>query len=383
MKIKTWAMTLRGLTAALGWCLVATVPVAPAHAAGECRDLDTTRWTADSSPSAQQCLADLALLLDLRSCKPDEALCRSLREWRDLPTGQRVALASAQVVAARDRLDKAMDTTGFGEAAPVLRSIDDFVLRLRDVTVEQVQDARGGPLATGAASAWDYDFTAHVVLEGRPGELRLVDLLNRECPVSPQRCTTALRGGAEVVLAVWRVRAVANELLRERREAFAAHVALLDERWNAYFASSRAQYPWELALNSVLFTRGRTVMGLVGPPTEQWSFLHPAVGLRYRSGAESRYDSALVLEIVGYQRWTWSGSTMSAPRGGALVAAWTDKNKRDRPALGFIWHMKDNYSIGVMHDSSGAGRKVSLVVSADLAKLFVDPKAARDKLLGR
>lgn len=383
MKTHISATTLRGLSAALGACLLAIGLVVPAHAAGECRDLDTTRWTADSSPSAQQCLADLSLLLDLRSCKPDDPLCQGLRAWRDLPTAQRVAAASAQAVAARDRLETSIDTLGFGEAASVLRSIDDFVLRLRDVTVQQVQDPNGGPLATGAAAAWDYDFTAHVVLEGRPGELRLVDLLNRECPVSAQRCTWALRGGAEVVLAVWRVRAVANELLRERRDAFAAHVAVLDGRWNAYFASARAQYPWELALNSALFTRGRKLMGLVGPPTEQWSFLHPAVGLRYRSGAESRYDSALVLEIVGYQRWTWNGSTMSSPRGGSLVAAWTDKNKRDRPALGFIWHMQDSYSIGLMHDSSGAGRKLTLVVSADLAKLFVDPKAARDKLLGR
>lgn len=368
-------------------CLIAIAlglagAAAPALAARSCPELAIDAWTADTPRDARQCLADLNERLDLRSCV-GQPWCQGLAQWRDLPTPQMLATASGQVLAVRDRLARSIATEGLAEAEPTLRGIDRFQTRLRDVTLEQLQPAATGPLATGAASSWALDTASFTVRVEPDGELALGILLDQECAVSAARCSRTLRGGAAVVAAYWQMNVVANAMLRDKRNALVAHVAELDARWNRYFAASRSQFPWELALNSHLYTKGRRNLGLVGPPEEQWAFLHPTVGLRYRSGAESRYDSALVLELVGYQQWRWSGSEMTGLRGGALVAAWTDRNKRDRPAIGVVYHMGDNYSLGVMHDSGSTGRRTTLLLSADLGKLFLDPKAVKDKLLGR
>lgn len=352
-----------------------------AQAASDCKGPDTDQWTADTAVEALICLERVEQMLDLAACGTGKA-CLRLHTWRSLPTQQQVAQASPLVSTVRDELGQHVKA-GFSEGDKPLRQVDGFLKSLRDLKAEQLTPT-GGPLPTGAASKWSYD-PAGKVLAQQDGELDMSALLNVECSkaATAQACTRALRGGAQVLLAVLQINRIANIFLAQKRSAFQDHVVELDERWKTYFARSRSQYPWELKLNSWAFSHSRPARGLVGPPSEQWTLLHPTVGLRHRSGAASAYDAALVLEVVGYQRWTWDGSAMSGLRGGSLIAAWADQNKRQKPAVGLMWHMPDNYSVGLMYDSSGAGRKTSLVLSADLAKLFMDPSGLKEGLLGR
>lgn len=353
-----------------------------AHAVSDCKGPNTDEWTAETAAEALICLERVEQMLDLAACGTGKA-CQRLHTWRSLPAQQQVAQASPLVSTVRDELGQHV-RAGFSEGDKPLRQVDAFLRSLRDLKPEQLAPT-GGPLPTGAASKWSYDDAAGKVLAQQDGELDVSALLNAECgkAATAQACTRALRGSAQVLLAVLQLNRIVNVFLAQKRGAFQDHLVELDERWKTYFSRSRSQYPWELAVNSWAFSRSRPARGLVGPPTEQWTVLHPTVGLRHRSGAASAYDGALVLEVVGYQRWTWDGSAMSGLRGGSLIAAWADQNKRQKPAVGLMWHMPDNYSVGLMYDSSGAGRKTSLVLSADLAKLFMDPSGLKEGLLGR
>ena len=353
-----------------------------AHAASDCKGADTAQWTADTAVEALICLERVEKLLDLSDCGTAK-VCTRLNSWRSLPTQQQVAGASPLVSTVRDELAAQVDTEGFTEGRGPLRQVDAFLKNLRDVTPAHLAPT-GGPLPTGAASKWSYD-PAGKVLAQQEGELDVAVLLGIECSkaATAMACTRALRGSAQVLLAVLQLNRITHVFLTQKRNAFAEHVVELDERWKTYFARSRSQYPWELALNSWAFTKSRPARGLVGPPSEQWTLLHPTVGLRHRNGAESAYSSALVLEVLGYQRWTWDGSTMAGLRGGSLIAAWTEQSKRNKPAIGLMWHLPDSYSVGLMIDSTGTGRKTSLVLSADLAKLFTDPSGLKDGLLKR
>ena len=349
-----------------------------AHAARDCKSFQIDIWKADTARDAKQCLTELHERLDLRTC--DSLPCIRIKAWRDLPSNELVGGSSALVKTIRDELNAEAEM-GFVEARPVLKQIDGFLARLRHVTPAQLSATASAALAIGQVSTWSHDANG-TVLAGHEGETRLATILDVECGATPSRCNRALIGSARTLLTVWQIEVVGNTFLKEKRDAFVAHVSMLDERWKTYFAGAHFQYPWELALNSAKFGRDMGTQGLVGPPSEQWILMHPSVGLRYRRQAESAYDSALVLELVGYQKWTWVGSEMTGVLGGAVVAAWTDQTKRERPALGLVLHLRNNYSVGLLHDSSGAGKKFSLVLSADLGKLFQDPKALKDRLLG-
>lgn len=362
--------------------LTALLLAGTAQAATDCKGQDITQWTADTAGEALICMERVDELLDLSACGTGKA-CMRLNTWRGLPTQELVAQASPLVSTVRDELAAHVEKEGFSEGRAPLLQVDVFLKALRDLKPGQLAPT-GGPLPTGASSRWSYD-PAGKILPEQDGELHVAALLNTECSkaANAQACTRALRGSAQVLLAVLQLNRVSNIFLAQKRAAFAEHVVEMDERWKTYFARSRSQYPWELALNSRAFTHSRPARGLVGPPTEQWTLLHPSVGLRHRSGAKSTYEAALVLEVLGYQRWTWDGSRMAGLRGGSLVAAWTDQSKRKKPAIGLIWHLPDNYSLGLMVDSTGTGRKTSLLLSADLAKLFTDSAGLKEGLLRR
>lgn len=106
-------------------------------------------------------------------------------------------------------------------------------------------------------------------------------------------------------------------------------------QWDAYHfggGQGRAQLPWELLLNSVIYERRptATVQGTSWrkPPNGAVILLHPSVGLGLKDtkGADSSIVS--VVELLGYSRWSYDAKTQARASeiGASVIAAY---RKRD------------------------------------------------------
>jgi hypothetical protein len=150
-------------------------------------------------------------------------------------------------------------------------------------------------------------------------------------------------------------------------EAAAARASARDARWRSYFAEARSQYPWELALNSWRYEATvRDKVGVSGPPDWQWIALHPDVGMQYLGSAApgDRLKPALVLEIVGYNRWSWGNDNRASGAWGAsLVRTYADTASAPTGAWGLAIHRNSKYSLTIIRSEGHAG----FVLSIDLA----------------
>ena len=149
-------------------------------------------------------------------------------------------------------------------------------------------------------------------------------------------------------------------------DAAAARAATRDARWRSYFADARSQYPWELFVNSWRYESVLRKDGLSGPPSSQWILLHPDIGMQYVNSAEAgdRFKPALLLELIGYNRWSWGNDNKPQNAWGAsLSRTYADTATLPSGAWGLTIHYNNKYSATV----SSVGGKTGLVLSLDLA----------------
>lgn len=146
-----------------------------------------------------------------------------------------------------------------------------------------------------------------------------------------------------------------------------ARAAARDERWRSYFADARSQYPWELLVNSWRYASTvRSELGISGPPDWQWIVMHPDVGMQYvRSAARGdRFKPALVLEVIGYNRWAWGGDHKPQNAWGvSLVRTYADTASVPSAAWGVAIHRNNKYSLTLTRRAG----KTGILLSIDLA----------------
>jgi len=164
--------------------------------------------------------------------------------------------------------------------------------------------------------------------------------------------------------AAWRV---TDYLNRPILTSVHAHLETLDKQWDSYFNEARSQFPWELLLNGYLY--GRKIAderGLQAPPESQLILLHPSPALEYVSAADdgSRFEPAVVIELLGYNRWSWNGGRQKNPWGGSLIASVSDRAGVDNWGYGGMVHYKNTFSLGVSSRDGDLG----VFVSVDLGK---------------
>jgi hypothetical protein len=145
-----------------------------------------------------------------------------------------------------------------------------------------------------------------------------------------------------------------------------AHATMRDARWNAYFEETLVQYPWELAINSWRFSRvARASNGFALPPSNQLIFLHPMAGLEYigSSVAGSRLEPAVGLEVLGFNRWSWSrNNAPNAALGLSLVAAYSDRQGVDELGYGVLIRYAHRYALA----ATFRDKKVGVLLSSQL-----------------
>jgi hypothetical protein len=375
--------------------LVAVLLLGVSHAWASCNGYDTAKWSATSEQEARSCLTNLNNQFSISKC--DQPICKDVAEWRNKPQTERVT--AAPKLLEKVRLDFQPAVTAFPTAKPLDDAMSAFVQQLKSATPEILRDPARDPFINAASRAWAYDAVAGLIGQGEGGtttpvEIHLGDVLAQACApdVAQTHCSEAVAAAGSTVLHALLYQTAVTSFQKEDREAFLAYVETTDQRWANYFDSSRSQFPWELLVNSWRFDselkhrrdnpNDAEGPGLSGPPGDQWILLHPSVGLRYASGADRKLDQVIVLEALGYYRWDWRGADVKSPLGGSLIATWRGSGTEQRKGYGFMAHLPKNYSIGLIQEHGNGQRHIALVISADLEKLFQDPAAQKNALLG-
>lgn len=149
-----------------------------------------------------------------------------------------------------------------------------------------------------------------------------------------------------------------------------------DKQWDQYFNEVSVQYPWELAVNSWWYTRSKTREELAGfpeAPTSKFVALHPSVGYE-RIDTPIQKDSlegAVLIELLGYERWQWKNGEAKNRWGGSVVASYADINGMDSVGYGLVLHTPvRNTSIGVIWRDGDQGDEMGIFINIDLAKLI-------------
>ncbi|HYN64754.1 MAG TPA: hypothetical protein VES36_09135, partial [Candidatus Limnocylindrales bacterium] len=201
-------------------------------------------------------------------------------------------------------------------------------------------------------------------------------LARGRCDTAPKEAPcAAARASVERLVRAAHIaaRAFSADQAQAIREA-AAQAAVRDARWRSYFADTRSQYPWEILFNSWIYdSTVRSEAGISGPPRWQLIALHPDVGMQYvkSAAAGDRFKPALVLEIIGYNGWSWGNDSKPQNAWGAsVVRTYADTASVPSGAWGLAIHRNSKYTVtfsrlegktGILFsvDLVGAATKVS------------------------
>jgi hypothetical protein len=201
------------------------------------------------------------------------------------------------------------------------------------------------------------------------------------CPqASDPACKEAGETGKVVFRAASLVRQTLQLGMSEVYEKALAATRVRDSKWSGYFDEARLQFPWELWLNGLRYRReNRKAGGFAEPPNDQLILGHPGVGMEYVRGAPSgnRFQPALVIELIGYNRWTWTvDGRMENAWGASFVQTYSDRAGLSSSRPGIMLHWQNKYSLAFTRDDS----KTGVMLSIDLAKAVTRvEKDAREK----
>lgn len=270
-----------------------------------------------------------------------------------------------------------VDRSGRERAAP---SRPLLVALLAEIESVRVKIAQQAPLEEVDVRGWEWD-------RERFRGLPKLDLstLNIRCDNAEEAKCVEARAAGKVVL---RAAALVHQALvlrqKDTYEAALNASRVRDAKWTGYFDDARLQFPWELYINGLRYGReARKAGGFGEPPSDQFILLHPGVGMEYVRGAPSgsRFQPALVLELVGYNRWRWTDAgKMENAYGASLIQTYSDRAGLSSSRPGVMFHVQNKYSLALTRDNG----KTGIVLSIDLAKLVtrVDDEARSRFRLG-
>jgi hypothetical protein len=157
-------------------------------------------------------------------------------------------------------------------------------------------------------------------------------------------------------------------------------LSISDKKWDQYFNEVSVQYPWELLLNSWMFTKDKTKKELAGfpePPDSRIVILHPSVGFEYIDSPNKgdSLEASVLMEIAGYDFWKWKNGEAKNRWGGSVVASYADIQGMDDIGIGVVLRTPiQNTSIGVVWRDGDDGSKTGVFINVDLAKLIMQYK---------
>jgi hypothetical protein len=241
------------------------------------------------------------------------------------------------------------------------------VLAALELEVESVRGRLRAqqPLGEQHVKCWEWDKTRFRGLPSvNPAPLEVTCAKADEPP-----CREAAEAGKAVFRAASLVRQTLQFTLSDVYEQALAATRVRKAKWDAYFDDARVQFPWELYVNGWFYGReNRRKGGFAEPPNDQFIFLHPGIGVEYVGGAPSgnRFEAALVLELIGYNRWSWTkAGKIDNAWGASIIQTYSDRAGMSSMRPGVMLHYQSKYSVAFTRKNGETG----VVLSVDLAKL--------------
>jgi hypothetical protein len=189
-------------------------------------------------------------------------------------------------------------------------------------------------------------------------------------------CRNTVRLGRSL-MQTWKLaEGVAGIVSAEDIAAVARQVGAKEALWKKYLYSSKPMLPPDFFATD-LITGGWKKSDQFGegfhePPSTQWFFLHPSVGIEYASAAADgqQFKPVLHVEIIGANWWNeglvklpgWLGNFS----GVALLMTYADRDGVKDTGVGGLFTFNNVYSIGVTKYGSATGISFSI----DLANMF-------------
>jgi hypothetical protein len=245
------------------------------------------------------------------------------------------------------------------------------IVEVRELLVNGDPDPKDPRLAT---DHWDVRVRDGGVAAGG---ITLQPFLEKECApdVKSAQCRAAFDLASRIARSS---EATFQAIVAHRQPLIEANTQFLtrrDREWNAYFNDISVQYPWELAINSWRFTRTTPAAERAGfprAPDAKLIVLHPSPGFEYADVAgEKSTQAAVVLELIGYERWRWRDGSASHRFGASLAASFADVPGADAVGYGLILHLPfRNITVGATWRDGEEGDSINLTVNADLARLI-------------
>ncbi len=162
------------------------------------------------------------------------------------------------------------------------------------------------------------------------------------------------------------------------------------KQWDLYFNNGYPQWPWELAINGLVYKNSvKETSGLAKPPEWQLVTLHPDVIFEYVDNAEdgSQFKPALFAELIGFDAWRWKDNGkqegpwgLPVTLGLGVIATYTDRAGSDDWGWGGILRINHSYNIGITSRGDG---DVGFFVSVNLSKLITKGLGTYSEWFGR
>lgn len=230
--------------------------------------------------------------------------------------------------------------------------------------------ARNQALDDLDAKGWEWN-GIRMVFVGLPGlDMKRLDVTCAQA--TDIACREAASAGKVIFRAAALVRLTLRFSLEETYQQALDKSRVRDAQWTSYFDEARLQYPWELLVNGWRHGReNRKAGGFADVPNDQWILLHPGVGLEYVKDAPkgSRFEPALVVEVIGYNRWSWSrDGRMGRAFGASLIQTYSDRAGLSSARTGIMLHYNNKYSLAFTRKDGESG----VMLSIDLGNLLTE-----------
>jgi hypothetical protein len=326
-------------------------------------------------------------------CLPaDSTLGKSLASWSDqIREGSasfalRLQLARAQLVkqsAVIDGLNSTEDASLSTKRAAIKSAIAEAV---KDV--DQLA-ASGGSSSSDALKfpALNIDYWKYsAALSPEPAGIPLQYLQDKGCfPQAPDpqgpdaRCDGLYAGAVELADDIFIVTRVISLIQSSDRGRLLDEAKTREDRWHAYLYDTQFQFWWELGLNYAVektcpgFMRWDCApadtdpygneLGFRQPPDRKLIFLHPDVAVEYlhREPAGQRFKPVIAFQWIGFQKWTWEGTSASRLMGISIVSTVADTSVSNRVGTGIMLQWK-KFSLAVTARPKEVGIAINLNV---------------------
>lgn len=211
----------------------------------------------------------------------------------------------------------------------------------------------------------------------RISDIRLQAFPAQECSggLAQARCQAAV----ELTAKLMRTAMVMNNIIAAYNlpiiDAAGQFLSLRDKEWDSYLNTISVQYPWELGWNSRRYTRknAATLQDFPRAPESKIIALHPSPGyelVEAPSGSNTQ-QPAVIVELIGYERWEWEGGAAKNRWGASVVASYATIEGMDDVGYGIMVHTPiKNISFGLLRRDGIAGSETGVLINLNLAQFI-------------